>query len=50
MKFGIFIPQGWRMDLVGIDPSLVVVMNPIYLDEITRDLARLGLSPAVEAL
>ena len=21
MKFGIFIPQGWRMDLVGIDPS-----------------------------
>lgn len=22
MKFGIFIPQGWRKDLVGIDPSL----------------------------
>ena len=21
MKFGIFVPQGWRMDLVGIDPS-----------------------------
>jgi F420-dependent oxidoreductase-like protein len=21
MKFGLFIPQGWRMDLVGIDPS-----------------------------
>ncbi|GMA20341.1 LLM class F420-dependent oxidoreductase [Arsenicicoccus piscis] len=22
MRFGLFIPQGWRMDLVGIDPSL----------------------------
>jgi F420-dependent oxidoreductase-like protein len=21
MKFGLFIPQGWRMDLVGIDPG-----------------------------
>jgi F420-dependent oxidoreductase-like protein len=21
MRFGIFIPQGWRLDLVGIDPS-----------------------------
>src|SRR5690606_3521441 len=21
MKFGIFIPQGWRFDLVGIDPA-----------------------------
>ena len=21
MKFGLFIPQGWRMDLVGIDPA-----------------------------
>jgi len=21
MKFGVFVPQGWRMDLVGIDPS-----------------------------
>jgi F420-dependent oxidoreductase-like protein len=21
VKFGLFIPQGWRMDLVGIDPS-----------------------------
>ncbi|OFE14565.1 LLM class F420-dependent oxidoreductase [Humibacillus sp. DSM 29435] len=21
MRFGVFIPQGWRMDLVGIDPS-----------------------------
>ena len=22
MRFGVFVPQGWRMDLVGIDPSL----------------------------
>lgn len=22
MKFGLFIPQGWRMDLVGIDPGM----------------------------
>ena len=21
MKFGVFVPQGWRMDLVGIDPD-----------------------------
>ncbi len=21
MKFGLFVPQGWRMDLVGIDPN-----------------------------
>lgn len=21
MEFGIFVPQGWRVDLVGIDPS-----------------------------
>jgi F420-dependent oxidoreductase-like protein len=21
MRFGLFVPQGWRMDLVGIDPS-----------------------------
>jgi F420-dependent oxidoreductase-like protein len=22
MRFGLFIPQGWRMDLVGIDPAM----------------------------
>jgi F420-dependent oxidoreductase-like protein len=22
MKFGLFVPQGWRMDLVGIDPAM----------------------------
>ncbi|NLE72720.1 MAG: LLM class F420-dependent oxidoreductase, partial [Actinomycetales bacterium] len=21
MRFGLFIPQGWRLDLVGIDPA-----------------------------
>ena len=21
MRFGIFIPQGWRFDLVGIEPA-----------------------------
>jgi len=21
MKFGLFIPQGWRQDLLGIDPA-----------------------------
>lgn len=22
MRFGVFVPQGWRMDLVGIDPAM----------------------------
>ena len=21
MRFGLFVPQGWRMDLVGIEPA-----------------------------
>ena len=21
MRFGMFVPQGWRLDLVGIDPA-----------------------------
>ena len=21
MKFGLFVPQGWRLDLTGIDPA-----------------------------
>jgi SAM-dependent methyltransferase len=38
-------------DLPDITPDLVVVMNPVYLDEIRADLARLGLGEvAVEAL
>ena len=31
-------------------PDFVVVMNPVYVDEIQRDLRRLGLSPEVAAL
>jgi SAM-dependent methyltransferase len=36
--------------LPEIDPGLVVVMNPIYVDEITRDLTALGLAPRVAAV
>jgi hypothetical protein len=32
------------------DPDLVVVMNPVYIDEITRTLDELGLHPRVEAV
>lgn len=31
-------------------PDQVVVMNPVYLEEITADLARMGLEPIVSAL
>ena len=31
--------------LVEYRPDLVVVMNPVYVEEIERDLARLGLTP-----
>jgi len=31
-------------------PDLVVVMNPAYVEEITGQLAALGLSPRVEAV
>lgn len=37
-------------DLVESPPALVVVMNPIYTDEIKRALGDLGLQPEVEAL
>lgn len=36
--------------LKGPRPDLVIPMNPIYVDEITRDLDKMGLSPRVEAL
>lgn len=36
--------------LKTVRPYLVVPMNPIYVDEITRDLHEMGLSPTVEAL
>jgi hypothetical protein len=37
-------------DLVDISPELVVVMNPVYLDEIGNDLKELGLSSDVVAV
>jgi len=37
-------------ELVDLRPDLVVAMNPIYLDEIRADLARLGLSSDVVAV
>jgi hypothetical protein len=36
--------------LEQIDPGLVIIMNPIYRDEITADLDDMGLSPEVTAL
>jgi hypothetical protein len=31
-------------------PSAVIVMNPVYVDEISADLKRMGLAPAIHAL
>ena len=42
----ILAPEG----LKTYPPDLVVIMNAIYWDEITRDLERLGLDPEVAAL
>ena len=36
--------------LKGIDPELVVVMNPIYLEEIGAEINELGLEPELKAL
>jgi hypothetical protein len=36
--------------LTQYKPDVVIVMNPIYCDEIRADLGRLGLSPQVIAL
>jgi hypothetical protein len=36
--------------LLEVRPDLVIPMNPIYLDEISRDLDSMGLAPRVEAL
>lgn len=35
--------------LVGVRPDHVVVMNPIYVQEVGRDLARLSLTPRLRA-
>lgn len=37
-------------DLVEIAPELVVVMNPVYLDEIGSDLSRLGVEAEVSSV
>ena len=54
-KHGNFVPgTGQRISspqqLAAAAPSLVLVMNPIYVDEIRGQLAQLGLSPVVEAV
>lgn len=36
--------------LVDYKPDVVIIMNPVYLDEITRDLHALGLAPAIYTL
>lgn len=36
--------------LISLDPALVVVMNPVYLDEIRADLVAMGLDPDVQAV
>jgi hypothetical protein len=41
------LPPG---DLPAAEPALVVVMNPLYVDEVRSTLTDLGLSPAVESM
>ena len=54
-KHGFFM-AGMGQQIVGpeflseYDPSLVVAMNPIYVDEIRADLDRLGLSARLTAV
>ncbi len=54
-KQGRFLPASGHVvvapeELVERRPDCVVVMNPIYLDEVRAELARLGLAPEVVAL
>ena len=54
-KQGRFLPgTGTRVssptDLVAAPPDTVIVMNPVYLDEIGRSLAELGLTPELVAV
>jgi SAM-dependent methyltransferase len=49
---GYFMPgSGHRIfgpdDLVSLQPDAVIIMNPIYRDEIAADLAKLGLTPEI---
>ncbi len=36
--------------LVDYKPDVVIIMNPVYLDEITRDLHAMGLAPEIYTL
>ena len=36
--------------LVDYKPDVVIIMNPVYLDEITRDLHAMGLAPVIYTL
>lgn len=36
--------------LPDIDPAIVMVANPVYIDEISAQLAELDLRPAVRSL
>ncbi|MFD0980308.1 methyltransferase, partial [Tropicimonas aquimaris] len=36
--------------LAATPPDTVIVMNPVYLDEIARSLADIGLSPEIVAV
>ncbi len=36
--------------LVDYDPDLVIVMNPVYTDEIRSELGRLGVTTTVTAV
>lgn len=54
-KSGRFVPVGGQLivapdALVGLNVANVIVMNPIYRDEIVRQLADLGLDPAVHTV
>jgi hypothetical protein len=54
-KQGKFLP-GAGQEIVGPDflqdygPDLVIIMNPIYVEEIRSDLAQLGLAPELVAV
>ena len=52
MRFGLFIPQGWRMDLAGIDPSRWIVdgdavRGPTTEEQAAFDAADLHAAKAV---
>ena len=36
--------------LKDIRPAHVLIVNPIYIEEITRDVTGMGLSPTISAL